>query len=810
MKSETIKVLLIEDDEDDYILTRELLAEVKGGKYTLDWASSYAEGLRIAKLLEHHVCLVDYRLGEQSGVQLIREARESGLTTPMILLTGQGNHDVDVEAIEAGATDYLIKDETPAGRLERTIRYAVQLNTERKQAELVRLQAAALESADNAILITSHEGTITWVNSAFTSLTGYTSAEVLGQNPRILKSGQHDAAFYKSMWETLGCGQVWHGEMINLRKDGTTFVEEQTITPVLSETGKITNFIAIKKDITARKLIEVEIEEARDAALESVRLKSEFLANMSHEIRTPMNGIIGMTELVLDSELDDYQRRNIQVIASSAESLLTIIDDILDFSKIEAGMLTFETINFDLRIKVENVLELMAERFKAKGLDMALLFDSNIPTKLCGDPSRLHQILTNLVGNAVKFTDRGKVTIKVSKQDEKDDRVMIRFDVKDTGIGISEIDQKKLFSPFVQADGSMTRRYGGTGLGLVIAKQLVEMMGGTIGYTSDPDHGSIFSFTASLTKQVNPELDVESDDVESTDRRGGRDRRSIIKIATPLPANTTLDNRRAWDGTSSPSSRRVLLVEDNEVNQMVAGDQLTRRGYIVEIASNGQQALDALALASYDLVLMDCGMPVMDGYTATAEIRKREGTSRHTPIVAMTAHAMNGDREKCLAAGMDAYLAKPVKSKALEEILSLMFGGTDLSNAGPVLARLSPIPTADDSSPVDLVTLTSIAPTPAKLKNIIEMYLRHTDGRLEEMRAAVIQGSAGEVYATAHKCLGGSLTCGMTAIVPALRELQRMGRADDLNGAIDQCGAARAAFGKLKSFLEIYIEQLPA
>jgi PAS domain S-box-containing protein len=810
MKSETIKVLLIEDDEDDYILTRELLAEVKGGKYTLDWASSYAEGLRIAKLLEHHVCLVDYRLGEQSGVQLIREARESGLTTPMILLTGQGNHDVDVEAIEAGATDYLIKDETPAGRLERTIRYAVQLNTERKQAELVRLQAAALESADNAILITSHEGTITWVNSAFTSLTGYTSAEVLGQNPRILKSGQHDAAFYKSMWETLGCGQVWHGEMINLRKDGSTFVEEQTITPVLSETGKITNFIAIKKDITARKLIEVEIGEARDAALESVRLKSEFLANMSHEIRTPMNGIIGMTELVLDSELDDYQRRNIQVIASSAESLLTIIDDILDFSKIEAGMLTFETINFDLRIKVENVLELMAERFKAKGLDMALLFDSNIPTKLCGDPSRLHQILTNLVGNAVKFTDRGKVTIKVSKQDEKDDRVMIRFDVKDTGIGISEIDQKKLFSPFVQADGSMTRRYGGTGLGLVIAKQLVEMMGGTIGYTSDPEHGSIFSFTASLTKQTNPELTLESDEVESTDRRGGRDRRSIIKIATPLPANTTLDNRRAWDGTSSPSSRRVLLVEDNEVNQMVAGDQLTRRGYIVEIASNGQQALDALALASYDLVLMDCGMPVMDGYTATAEIRKREGTSRHTPIVAMTAHAMNGDREKCLAAGMDAYLAKPVKSKALEEILSLMFGGTDLSNAGPVLARLSPIPTADDSSPVDLVTLTSIAPTPAKLKNIIEMYLRHTDGRLEEMKAAVIQGSAGEVYATAHKCLGGSLTCGMTAIVPALRELQRMGRADDLNGAIDQCGAARAAFGKLKSFLEIYIEQLPA
>jgi PAS domain S-box-containing protein len=256
MKIETIKVLLIEDDEDDYILTRELLSEVKCGNYALDWASSYEEGLKVAGLLEHQVCLVDYRLGERSGVQLIREAREIGLNTPMILLTGQGNHDVDMEAIEAGATDYLVKDETSPSRLERTIRYAVQLNTERKQAELVRLQAAALESADNAILITNHEGTITWVNSAFTALTGYAPGEVLGQNSRILESDQHDAAFYESMWQTLGSGKVWHGEMINLRKDGSTYFEEQTITPVLNETGEITNFIAVKQDISERRRAE--------------------------------------------------------------------------------------------------------------------------------------------------------------------------------------------------------------------------------------------------------------------------------------------------------------------------------------------------------------------------------------------------------------------------------------------------------------------------------------------------------------------------------------------------------------------------
>ena len=699
MKSESIRVLLIEDDEDDYILTRELLAEVKGGKYTLDWAPSYEEGLKIAGRLNHHVCLVDYRLGERSGVQLIREARELGLTTPMILLTGQGNHEVDVEAIEAGATDYLIKDETHSSRLERTIRYAVELNTERSRAE---------------------------------------------------------------------------------------------------------------EKLAERKLIEAELEHARDVALESVRLKSEFLANMSHEIRTPMNGIIGMTELVLDSELDDQQRHYIDTIASSAESLLTIIDDILDFSKIEAGMLTFETAAFDLRAKVDSVLALMAARVRAKGLDLTLIFDHDVPTKLCGDPTRLHQILTNLAGNAIKFTEQGQVTIKVSKEDEKDDRVTIRFDVKDTGIGISETDQKKLFAPFVQADGSVTRRYGGTGLGLVIAKQLVERMGGAIGFTSDPDHGSIFSFTASFTKQTSEETAAQVDEVNFQDRRVVKDRRSVVRGAKASEGTKHFIDKRGLNPIEVSVNRSVLLVEDNEVNQMVAGDQLARLGYRVEVASNGQEALDALTRRTYDVVLMDCGMPVMDGYTATAEIRKREHTSQHTPIIAMTAHAMKGDREKCLAAGMDAYIAKPVKRKTLEGIFATLFDDGKRLPARTV----SVVPTATGEAAgsviVDLACLMETASTPTKLKHIIELYLRHTGERLEEMQAAVAEGSAGDVYDLAHKCLGSSTTCGMTAIVPPLKELQRMGKSEDLTGATVQIRAAKVAFQQLKRFLERYSEQLPA
>jgi PAS domain S-box-containing protein len=812
MKIEMIKVLLIEDDEDDYILTRDLLSEIRSGKYELDWAPSYEAGLKVAGMLEHHVCLVDYRLGERSGVQLIREARELGITTPMVLLTGQGNHDVDVEAIEAGATDYLIKDETQASRLERTIRYAVQLNTERKQAALVRLQATALESADNAILITDHEGAITWVNSAFTNLTGYTSAEVLGQNPRILKSGQHSAAFYKSMWETLSCGQVWRGEMINLRKDGSTFVEEQTITPVLAETGEITNFIAIKKDITARKLIEVELEQARDAALESVRLKSEFLANMSHEIRTPMNIIIGTAELAIDTKLDARQTRYIKTISSAADSLLVIIDDILDFSKIEAGKLSFETIDFDLGATVQSVLELMAERARAKELDMTLLFDAGVPAMLRGDPTRLSQILTNLLGNAVKFTERGKVEIRISKESESDERATIRFDIQDTGIGISENDQRALFAPFVQADGSVTRRFGGTGLGLAIAKQLVEMMGGTISLTSEPGSGSTFSCTATFSKQKYAEPPAQLAPQPGSNPKSVQAARGVSFVTDTKQAGSaeiyvpvTQPNANQ---TQSYLGRSVLLVEDNEVNQTVASDQLARLGYNVDLAGNGQEALDALALKSYDVVLMDCGMPVMDGYTATAQIRKRESGSAHTPIIAMTAHAMNGDRERCLAAGMDDYLSKPVKRKTLEGIFATLFGNDYLS-ANQYVPEVPPATaTPDNSSPIDVVCLKETASTPEKLRNIIELYLRHTRERLEELKTALNQQSAGDVYAIAHKCLGSSRTCGMTAIVPPLMELQGMGKAGELNGATEQFNAAQVAFKKIKAFLELNLEQL--
>ncbi len=711
MDSPATRILIVEDSMMQAQMLRKALA-ARG--YAVSIARNGVEGLEQARTIRPALVISDVMMPLMDGYEMCRRIKDDPALrgVSVALLSSLSDTRDVIRGLESRADNFFFKTANEAETVERI-------------ETLLRARNAPRDVDGEEIRIEYGQGVhaIRSDRRQILDLLISTYESAVGQNRELVAAQVQ----LRRLNEELG-------RMVDERTFALRRAEEQT--RLLNEQA-------------------IELERARRVAEDASRLKSEFVANMSHEIRTPMNGIIGMIGLLLDSPLLEPQREYLDSIRVCAESLLTIINDILDFSKIEAGKLEMEEIAFELRPMVESVAMLFNQRAVEKGLRLTVDVASALPREIWGDPGRLRQVLINLIGNAVKFTERGEVNLRVTRSP---DGGGLTFEVRDTGIGIPADVLASLFQPFRQGDSSTTRRFGGTGLGLTISRRLIELMSGEIAVESQPGFGSAFRFTIPI-------------------------------ISRPTAAPASLPDAAA--PAAAPEPIRILVAEDNLINQKVTLGQLRKLGYAPDVVGNGAEALEALARASYDVVLMDCQMPVMDGFQATRELRRREGSERHTVVIALTAHAMESSRRECIEAGMDAYISKPVDTAELAAMLGgwkRLAAGEERADAVGSRESDHELPPRDgiilDPATIAGLRMLSEGSESSLLNELIELFLNDAPPRVVALRQAIEREEVKQVMQLSHKLNGGSGVLGAMRMVELLTEIERASGAGDLAPAV--------------------------
>ncbi|MEM6267950.1 MAG: response regulator [Bacteroidota bacterium] len=781
---EELRLLIIDDDEVDRMAIRRSVRKA-GILASMDDADSIQAAWEHVRANAYDCVFLDYRLPGGDGLEVLQEFRKEGYKMPVIVVTSQGDEKIAVEVMKSGGSDYISKRLVNPEGISQILRNAIRTHhaeVERQHtAAALRISEARLAEAQRIAKIGSWEldmvtGVRYWSEQVYL-MVGYENPSQQAVNIDLFVNHIHPEDLPSSEDYVRRCLRDDEDFRFDMRI--VTVTQEVRHVEIQGRSIRNAQDRAIKivgtiQDINERKQIERELIEARDIAERSAKSREEFLANMSHEIRTPMNAIIGFTKLLYDSPLNAEQRDSLTAIDAAGEALIAIINDILDLSKIEAGMLRFEPRPFDLEELLQSLRGIFRARANEKNLFLEVFIGPDVPRRIVGDRVRLNQVLINLVGNAIKFTETGEVSISVKQISGSDARAHLLFEVADTGIGIAPEKRVSIFESFTQASNETTRKYGGTGLGLTICKRIVELQGGKIGVQSTLGEGSNFYF------------DLEFAVAEEA-------------VSTPTEKAAPTAQRVV------PQHIRVLLAEDNLMNQKLAGRVLERLGYRYEIAANGREALAMLIAQPFDVVLMDIQMPEMDGYEATRRIRAHAETRvRRTPVIALTAHAMAEEVDRCLAAGMNAFISKPFHPDTLRDKIVEWVGG-----GGPVeIAPKKEIKAAEAAgrSYVDLSALDALAAGSDAFKaELIAIFLEEAPAALQRMQSSLV-GKDGEAIYQAMHGLKPSLVMfkipGHADLVP---EVERVARTES-----PDFGRLRELLGRLAPGLEGAIAELQA